>query len=301
MTGARGTVPRTIGLALLVQWALWLVGPSSGFTEPKPQAVQKRAAAGKFQKSVVPGRRERCVHVVGRGDSLARLAARYRTTRQALMTTNRLTTADRLRVGQRLHVATCPRAPEPRQDEPEVTSVTTAATELLARVGPRRVLTRLFLAFPEFARDGAAFQWPVDGAVASAFGRRHRGWHAGIDIPADMGTPIRAAAAGTVIVSGWERAYGNVVKIQHTDGFLTVYAHNLENLVEVGDTVPAGAIIATVGRSGHASANHLHFEIRQEGVAYNPLHLLEARDTTVMASIETATAAATGADDEDRE
>jgi murein DD-endopeptidase MepM/ murein hydrolase activator NlpD len=87
-----------------------------------------------------------------------------------------------------------------------------------------------------------------------------------------------------VVVSGWERFYGNMIKLQHAGGFMSTYAHNLENLAEVGDVVEAGAVIATVGRSGRASASHLHFEIRREGVAYNPLYLLEMPDGPVLAS-----------------
>ena len=73
-----------------------------------------------------------------------------------------------------------------------------------------------------------------------------------------------------VISSGWERAYGRVVKIWHFGDLMTVYAHNLENLVKVGDWVEQGQVIATVGSTGRATAPHLHFEIRLEGRKYNP-------------------------------
>ena len=303
MSGVRREVRRTIGLGLLLQ-SILLLGPSTVFADPKPQlarSAQKRITASRARTGTIPGRPARCVHVVKRGDSLARLAALYGTTRQALITANFLTISERLRIGQRLRISECSGAPAYHHDEPEVTSINGTATELLARVGPRRILTRLFLAVPDFDRKVTAFQWPIEGAVASGFGRRHTGWHAGIDIQADMGAPIRAAAGGTVIESGWERYYGRVIKIQHNGGFTSIYAHNLGNLVDVGDEVQVGTVIATVGRTGHASANHLHFEIRQEGAAYNPLHLLEPRDTTVMASAREGTASAILADDEDRE
>jgi murein DD-endopeptidase MepM/ murein hydrolase activator NlpD len=83
-----------------------------------------------------------------------------------------------------------------------------------------------------------------------------------------------------VLFSGWIRAYGYVVKVQHTGDFITLYAHNLKNLVEEGEEVEAGQVIAVVGRSGHASGPHLHFEVRRHGKAYNPLHLLEQTDET---------------------
>ena len=83
-------------------------------------------------------------------------------------------------------------------------------------MGPRRIPTRLHLAVPEFGPDeGVAFEWPVEGSVVSGFGQRRRGWHAGIDIMADPGTSIRAAARGIVVFSGFERYYGRVIRIEH--------------------------------------------------------------------------------------
>src|SRR5262249_11596820 len=100
------------------------------------------------------------------------------------------------------------------------------------------------------------------------------------------GRSVLAAAAGSVAFSGWAPYYGRVIKIQHLNGFVTVYAHNSENLVQVGDQVGTGAVIATVGRSGRASGDHLHFEVRRDGMAFNPLYLLESRDNApVLASI----------------
>jgi murein DD-endopeptidase MepM/ murein hydrolase activator NlpD len=291
---------RAIGFGLLVQ-SLLLIGPSSVSAEtkaPVPRSSQKRVPPhGTKTGGLTSDRSGRCEHIVRRGDSLARVAALYRTTRRALIAANVLTTSEKLRVGQRLQISGCPLAPRHRPDEPDPTLADENVTQLLARVGPRRVLTRLFLAVPDFDREAVAFKWPVDGPIASSFGRRHKGWHAGVDIQAEMGTPIRAAAEGTVIVSGWERYYGRMIKIEHGGGFTSLYAHNLENLVEVGDVVGAGAVIGTVGRSGRASADHLHFEIRQEGVAYNPLHLLEPQGAPLLISTTTATLH----DDEDRE
>jgi len=149
---------------------------------------------------------------------------------------------------------------------------------LFVRAGPRRVPTRLYMASPEVKGQALDFTWPVDGRIISPFGKRHGGWHGGMDIKAEIGAPILAAAPGVVISSGQERAYGRIIRIEHDSGFVTVYAHNLENLVEVGDRVTGGTIIATVGRTGRATAPHLHFEVRHEGMVYNPLHLLPARE-----------------------
>jgi hypothetical protein len=149
---------------------------------------------------------------------------------------------------------------------------------LLASVGPARIPTRLYLGIPSLPAESISFTWPVLGSIASSFGQRGFGWHAGVDIKAEEGSPVVAAAAGTVYASGWEGSYGWVVKMEHASGFTTIYAHNLQNLVEVGDRVEAGAIIALVGRSGRATGPHLHFEIRRDGMAYNPLFLMASRD-----------------------
>jgi murein DD-endopeptidase MepM/ murein hydrolase activator NlpD len=303
VTGLRSAAPKAIGIGLLVP-SLLLTGSSSWAIDGKPShPTQKRTTAGKTRvagKTAPPLQSGACVHAVRRGESLSHLAKRYRVTRESILTANHLG-ADTVRVGQRLQIPECHFAVARRAPEPEAPAIIVAANELIARVGPRKIPTRLFLAVPEFDRDAIVFQWPIDGLVASAFGRRHRGWHAGIDIKADGGAPIRAAAKGTVVISGFERSYGNLVKIEHAGGFTTLYAHNLENLVEVGDVVEAGAVIGTVGRTGLASAHHLHFEIRHEETAYNPMHLLEGRDTSVFVSAPLPPTAATVSDEEDRE
>ena len=112
----------------------------------------------------------------------------------------------------------------------------------------------------------------------SPFGPRGVAWHGGIDLRADRHDPVHAAAAGMVISSGWERAYGRVVKIWHVNDLMTVYAHNLENLAKVGDWVEQGQVIATVGSTGRATAPHLHFEIRLNGRKYNPIFWLPEVD-----------------------
>jgi murein DD-endopeptidase MepM/ murein hydrolase activator NlpD len=213
-----------------------------------------------------------CTHTVRRGESVGVIAARYRVPRAAVAAANHLAEPYALRTGQRLAIPGC-RPPAPTaKDEP---TVLPASGSVLKRVGPLRVLTELVLAQPDFRDERIALAWPIEGPVISTFGRRARSWHAGIDISAEIGSPILAAAAGTVLFSGWIRAYGQIVKIQHSDGFITLYAHNTKNMVEEGESVEAGQVIATVGRSGDASGPHVHFEVRRDGKAYNPLHMLE--------------------------
>lgn len=83
-----------------------------------------------------------------------------------------------------------------------------------------------------------------------------------------------------VIFSGRQSSYGRVIKIAHPNGLTTIYAHNSANFVKVGDRVKGGALIAAVGRTGHATTNHLHFEVRRDDVAYDPLTLLHRSEPT---------------------
>jgi murein DD-endopeptidase MepM/ murein hydrolase activator NlpD len=119
---------------------------------------------------------------------------------------------------------------------------------------------------------------PVVGEITSRFARSRRHpllgvvrKHAGIDIAAAAGTPITAPAPGRVSFSGRKFGYGNVVDIDHGNGVLTRYAHCRALMVREGDEVAAGAVIATVGRSGLATAPHLHYEVLVRGKNVNPL------------------------------
>jgi len=233
---------------------------------------------------------------------MSRIAAHYGVTRKSLIDANNLARTARLRHGQRLVV---PGADAAAGVGPLhlIDATLEHGDVLFVRAGPRRVPTRFYMASPEL--DGRALElaWPVEGRVISAFGKRGGGWHAGMDIKAEIGTPIFAAASGIVISSGQERAYGRIIRLEHDNGFVTVYAHNLENLVEVGDRVSGGTIIGTVGRTGRASGPHLHFEIRYADIVYNPLHLLPPRDVIEIRPEEapdmpTESARAHGVDDD---
>jgi len=119
------------------------------------------------------------------------------------------------------------------------------------------------------------FAWPVKGSVISPFGMRSGKKHDGIDIAAPEGSAVLAAAEGEIIYSDdGIRGYGNIVMLKHDDGFITVYAHNEENLVKVGDFVRRGEIIGKVGNTGHSSGPHLHFEVRKDRRPRNPLFFL---------------------------
>ena len=117
---------------------------------------------------------------------------------------------------------------------------------------------------------------PTSGVVTSRFGPRWGTSHKGVDIGAPQGTPIYAAAAGTVTVSqyGYNGGYGNYVMISHGNGVQTLYGHCTTLCVEVGEYVSQGEQIATVGSTGNSTGNHLHLEIRVDGIAQDPQNYL---------------------------
>ncbi len=145
---------------------------------------------------------------------------------------------------------------------------------------PVRRLTQVETVFP--AAPSAELPKPLElmlpaaGRVTSVFGARmdpfSGQWrqHDGIDIALPEGAPVRAAAAGTVVFSGEMGGYGKVVILQHADGVETLYAHNRENRVVVGQPVEQGDVVAEAGQTGRATGPHLHFEIRQSGTPVDP-------------------------------
>jgi LysM repeat protein len=127
----------------------------------------------------------------------------------------------------------------------------------------------------DLTREKGRFIWPVRGSIRKGFEVNTGRKHDGIDISALHGTPIRSAASGQVLYSGNEiKGYGNIVIIKHGPIFTSVYAHNAANLVREGDHVAKGQIIAKVGRTGRATGDHLHFEIRNHNKPINPLLVL---------------------------
>lgn len=118
------------------------------------------------------------------------------------------------------------------------------------------------------------FTWPVRGKITARFDSRHDTLNDGIDIAAPSGTPVRATLAGQVIYSDRLRGYGNLIIVRHRGGYASVYAHNRRNLVRQGQKVTQRQVIAEVGATGRVTTPHLHFEIRRNNVARDPLSYL---------------------------
>jgi murein DD-endopeptidase MepM/ murein hydrolase activator NlpD len=122
--------------------------------------------------------------------------------------------------------------------------------------------------------SASGFAWPVHGILTSSFGWRWGRMHEGIDIAVGSGTPVVASASGTVIVAGWMGGYGNLVVVDHGNGIATAYGHNTSVAVGVGQSVGQGQVIAYSGNTGNSTGPHVHFEVRVNGGAVDPLGYL---------------------------
>lgn len=189
-------------------------------------------------------------YTVQRGDTLHHIAERYGVSVSSLMAANGITNPHDLQVGEVLSIPGSNSSPGNYED--------------YSSEHPTRI-----------------FAWPVDrGVISSGFGIRNGAMHEGVDIAAPIGTPVKAAEGGNVIYSGRLRGYGNVVIVRHDEHYVTVYAHDSTNLVREGDAVSRGQAIGYIGDSGKTTGANLHFEVRRDNTARNPLAYLPRADQT---------------------
>mgnify|MGYP001000386065 CR=1 FL=1 len=171
--------------------------------------------------------------------------------------------------GDRIDIVRLPRTQTPRMPNPS-----DIQRSLFPGASPQESIS------PKVSPSGAKMIWPVSGTVSSGFGKRgKRAYHAGIDIPMPKGTSIKAAKDGVVkqvvsVKTRGFRGYGNVILLDHGKGISTLYAHCHTVKVKQGQRVRQGETIATVGRTGRATTNHLHFEVRLNGKPVNPVPYL---------------------------
>ncbi|HZT17597.1 MAG TPA: peptidoglycan DD-metalloendopeptidase family protein [Gaiellaceae bacterium] len=158
-----------------------------------------------------------------------------------------------------------------RAEASEIDALQAASAALTARI---RAAQASSSGGPTAAPSSAGLIWPVSGPITSPFGWRWGRMHQGIDIGVPYGTPIHAAAAGTVIYCGWEEGYGNLVVIDHGGNLATAYGHQSAIAVTCGQVVQQGDVIGYVGCTGHCTGPHLHFEVRVDGNPVDPLGYL---------------------------
>jgi murein DD-endopeptidase MepM/ murein hydrolase activator NlpD len=127
---------------------------------------------------------------------------------------------------------------------------------------------------PVQGESSSGFIWPVSGPVTSPFGMRWGRMHEGIDISVPEGTPIHAAASGRVILAAYTGGYGNYTCIDHGGGLSTCYAHQSSFAVSSGQSVQQGQVIGYSGNTGSSTGPHLHFEVRVNGAAVDPMGYL---------------------------
>jgi murein DD-endopeptidase MepM/ murein hydrolase activator NlpD len=194
-------------------------------------------------------------HVVEKHQTLYRICKTYQVDIKEVASLNNIVDPSRIQTGQRIFI---PGAVKVLKVEIYIDDVVTESGEK-----------------GKFAYKKLNFIWPIEGKIVDVFDEAESKRHQGIDITSPSGTPIKASSSGTVLYSGNTiRGYGNLIILRHSEEFVTVYAHNQVNLVEEGTWVEKGQLIGKVGQTGRATGPHLHFEIRKNNKAVDPLLFL---------------------------
>lgn len=238
------------------------------------------------------GERSGIYHEVKQGQTLWSIARAYGIDVQTLARVNQLSNAA-LYVSQKLYVPGATQQHEiasrcPCGTETARPSISAKPPTEILRPPKRSSVTKassISVSLPkEVLLEKMSWMWPVQGEVARGFEQDATRRHDGIDIVAPRGSLIQAAADGKVIFSDWgPGGYGRIVILQHQVDIVTIYAHNHTNLVQAGQYVRQGDPIATVGQSGRATGNHLHFEVRYKAVPISPYKLLPRRPSNIAA------------------
>jgi murein DD-endopeptidase MepM/ murein hydrolase activator NlpD len=202
------------------------------------------------------------VHVVQRGENLYRISLRYAVTINELASFNGLRAPYELNVGQQI------RLPNGANSLAYASNASSS--------GPSNTSESSSSPAQAPSEGAPSFSWPLQGRVISNFGRKPEGGrNDGINIEAREGAEVHAAAAGRVIYVGSEIAgYGRLVLIQHSNGYVSAYAHNSQFLVSEGEQVTEGQVISRVGSSGTVNSPQLHFEIHRGDNPEDPMRHL---------------------------
>ena len=234
---------------------------------------------------------------VGKGDTLYSISRKYEIPVNDLAVMNKISAPFALSIGQKIKV--------PKLDKTKTVSATeikqiksqktenktdtskksavakqqkTPDTKIAATKQNRKTAQTAKTQLPKIsARSASKFSWPIRGKILSNYGTKEKGkFNDGINISAAMGTPVKAAENGVVAYAGNElKGWGNLVIIQHSDGWMTIYAHLDSLQVRRGAKVSVGQQIGKVGKTGRVDKPQLHFEIRKGTRAYNPITYLK--------------------------
>jgi murein DD-endopeptidase MepM/ murein hydrolase activator NlpD len=252
------------------------------------------------------------VHQVQKGDTLYQIGLRYGVSYLELAVYNKLTDPEQLHVGQELKIPVvkkwflAKKGQSPLAIAKQHNMSTEVFLELNPQLNPDQPFTEdqwilvthklkssvkatftakkkeIFIPKSADKSEGTeesssfSFIWPINGTITSGFGWRHGEFHKGIDIwsAALSREKIHAALGGIVVRAGLSNGYGNLVVVDHGNGWVTYYAHLSSIHVSKGQRVVQGQVIGNMGRTGNATGYHLHFEIRKHGKPVNPLTML---------------------------
>jgi murein DD-endopeptidase MepM/ murein hydrolase activator NlpD len=268
----------------------WHVGPAPAAERAQPPAppaerVQSAARSGE--------------HVVADGDTLYSVARRYHVEVRDLAAANHVGLDHHVRIGEKLIVpgagATARTEPRPVETHPPRVAAAPQPAAVPPAARPQAPIKSAQAAPPAAATQDATYRggskarsdddevtgstgtiavrWPVRGRIIAGFGPRPNGTtNDGINLAVPEGTPVQAAAGGTVAYAGNElKGYGDLVLIRHPGGWVTAYAHNSEILVKKGQQVRRGEVIARSGKSGAVDSPQLHFELRHGATPIDPM------------------------------
>ena len=203
-------------------------------------------------------------HTVQKGQTLYRIAQAYKIDMEVLRRANHIRDASKIKVGTQLWI------PGARRVLSIPTTSTPSGYSRSKSVNKKNI--------PTVKPRKGILIWPTKGTLTSGFGNRNGRRHEGIDIAAPKGTPIKAAAAGKVVFSGWgPTGYGKMVILEHKNNLTTVYAHNSKILVKKGARVKQGQRISLMGSTGRSTGPHLHFEVRNDTEPKNPIKYLPVK------------------------
>jgi len=254
------------------------------YREPEPSYPQERRAEGSGHADrtlTTSGGKQTAAaelssHKVKSGEELSDVADAYGVREVDIIKLNALKPPYTLKAGQNLKIPGRVKAEAPREGE-----YVKAGDAAVPQPKPAKGKPAKNEPAPTetASAEGPAFDWPVSGKVVSGFGSGKDGLtNEGINIAVAAGTPVKAAASGTVRYAGNElRGYGNLVLIEHSGGYVTAYAHNQALTVKRGDKVKRGEVIARSGKTGNVTSPQLHFEIRKGTKSIDPKKMLVAR------------------------
>jgi len=195
-------------------------------------------------------------HVVERHQTLYRICKTYGVDLKGVASLNNISDPSKIETGQRIFIP----------GANKILKVEIYIDDVAAEQGEKS----------KVAYKKLDFVWPVEGKITDVFKEAENRKHQGLDISSPLGTPIKASNAGKVIYSNSGiKGYGNLIILRHSEEYVTVYAHNQVNLVEEGTWAEKGQIIGKVGQTGRATGPHLHFEIRKNNKALDPLLFLK--------------------------